>query len=166
MTNATHDYYEEIRTLALTADRARLKQLTLTWQMGILGMRLRLTAKQLTSMTGRDLFVYAVDQGWIGKDTVANQDIGKITVTGDHAHAPSTVGGKTTPLKMQFIRQDGVWRLDMMHMMKFANTVMDQLREQTGVPEDEFLDRVVATVTGKRLTDATWEPLTPAADGK
>lgn len=158
VTSATHDYYEEIRKLALEASRDELGKYVFMKRYTALGMRLRMPAEQLRSMSGRELFVYSVDQGWIGKNSATDEGIGEITVTGDHARAVATKAGRPTRQYYHFVKKDGVWRLDMLQLMKFANVAFDQMLQDSGMTEAQFTKRFLEATTGKTVTDDLWIP--------
>lgn len=158
VTKATHDYYAEIRDLALTANRDQIQQMSIARQVTVLGMRVRIEPERLREMSGRDLFVHAVDSGWIGKSSASDEGITGIVVTGDYAKAEATKAGEHVGLYMHFVKEDGEWRLDMMQLMKLANAAFDAMHEQSGLNEEEFIARVIETVTSKRLTASDWNP--------
>ncbi|MGB3179775.1 MAG: hypothetical protein WBB45_00185 [Cyclobacteriaceae bacterium] len=58
----TAGYYNDMLTLALTANRQTLEKTTLTDQMTVLFLRHKVPAEKLRTMDGRELFVYSVNQ--------------------------------------------------------------------------------------------------------
>lgn len=161
VTNATHDYYEEVRLLALQASRAELETHVLGKRITVLGIRLRTPAEQLTPMTGRELFAHAVDQGWIGKTTATDEGVGEIVVTGDHARVEVTRAGQPTGGYMHFIKEDGTWRADMMQLIKVTNPWFDRTLKESGLSEDEFTKRILEGISGKVVTEELWTPPAP-----
>jgi hypothetical protein len=156
VTSATHDYYAEIRDLALTATREQVQRMSIAKQVTVLGMRVRIDPEQLKNMSGRDLFIHAVDHGWIGKTSATDEGITGIVVTGDHARAEATNAGEPVGVYLHFIKEDGAWRLDMMQLMKVANAAFDAMQAQSGLNEEEFVTRVIETVTSERLSEDDW----------
>jgi hypothetical protein len=159
VTSATHDYYTEIGSLALRAGRDELLKMSLAKQITVLGMRVRMDSQRLKEMSGRDLFVHAVDKGWIGKTSATDEGISKIQVTGAHARAEATKAGKPTGQYLHFLKEGEVWRLDMMHLMKFVNTAFEAMHKQSGMSEEEFVSRMIERVTSKRLTADDWNAI-------
>jgi hypothetical protein len=158
VTNQTHDYYVEIRDAAITATREQLQGMSLARQVTVLGMRVRVPPSELRTMSGRDLFVHAVDKGWIGKNSASDEGITNIQVTGDHAHANATKAGLTAEHLIHFIKEDNTWRFDMMPMMKLANIAFDAMQKESGLNEEEFVSWLIENVTSKRLSEAGWNP--------
>ena len=158
VTKATHDHYAEIRDLALTATRDQLQGMSIAKQVTVLSMRVRIEPERLKEMSGRDLYIHAVDQGWIGKNSASEEGITGIVVTGDHAKAEITNAGEPVGQYMHFTREDGAWRLDVMQLMMLANAAFDAMQEQSGLSEEEFITRLIETVTSRRLTEDDWNP--------
>jgi hypothetical protein len=159
VTNATHEYFGELRTLALEAERAHLETLVLERVFSVLLFRARLSRAELERMTGRDLYAHAVAKGWVGKNDTGALGIGDVEVIGDSASAMSTKVDVPTGLKLHFIRQDGAWRVDVMNLMKYANVAIDAMRKKSGLSEEEFLATMIQTLTGKKLTGELWNPM-------
>ncbi len=158
VTSATHDYYEEIRKLALEGSRDELGKYVFMKRYIALSIRLRIPADRLRSMSGRELFVYSVDQGWIAKNSATDEGIREVTVTGDHARAVATKAGQPIGLYYHFVKEDGVWRLDMLQLMKFANAAFDRMLQHSGMTEAQFTKRFLEATTGKTVTDDLWIP--------
>ena len=110
-------------------------------------------------MTGESLFVHAVNQGWIGKESVINNDIGDITVSGTHATGVHVSEGKASPFKWVFSLENGKWRLDLTSMMPIGDQALKQVIRESGFSEDEFLTTVLESVSGKKVADTVWDPL-------
>lgn len=158
VTRATHEYYDEIRRLALRANRKDLQTFVFAKRYTVLGMRLRVPKAQLNTMSGRDLFVHSIDRGWIGKNSATDVGIGAVTVTGDHARAVATEAGRPTGQYLHFIKEGGVWRLDMMQLMTVVNVAFDQMLRESGMSEDEFTKESLEATTGMMVTEALWTP--------
>lgn len=156
VTESTHDYFTEICNEALKLSRDQMKLLALGRQVTVLGMRVRVPKETLETLTGRELFAYAVDKGWIGKNSATDEGITDIEVIGDSAHANATKAGQRIDQLMHFKKEDGMWRLDMTPMMGLVNMAFDAMQKDSGLGEEEFVSRLIEATTGKRLTDADW----------
>lgn len=159
VTTSTLEYYDEVRKLAIYADQKQLEGMVLAKRITVLGMRHRIDVHQLSKMTGKELLIYAVDKGWIGKNNTSEVGLGKISITGNQASAVAMQGGKPSPLMIQFLKEDGVWRLDLMRLMALANAAFDQVCKQSGMPEQEFIKAMLENISGKKVTEELWKPL-------
>jgi len=156
---ATIDYYERVRGLALSAPEQEARSLPLYDRMMVLLMRHRVPPDLLRGMNGRELLAYGVNRGWIGKEDVMESDIGTVRVSGNQATAQFIKAGKPTPLKYSFTKEGGQWRIDLTALGPVVNQSLKMLVEQQGVSEDEFLLDILEAVSGTKPSPQIWQPL-------
>ena len=159
VTESTHDLYRQFADGALTLDKTGLDELHVMERLTILQLRHEMTRAQLESMSGGQIVAYAVDNGWIGKDSATRLQIGDFTIDGDTASA-AILGndGTATPLRMKFTREDGLWRLDLAEMMVLTRVVVVQAIRQTGMSEDEFILFALEAASGRKPGPEIWSP--------
>ena len=155
----TTAYYQKMRDLALRGDLETVRVLSPVDKTMVLMIRHMLSLESVEPMTGESLFAHAVNQGWIGKASVINIDIGDITVSGTHATGVHVSEGKATPLKFVFQMENGMWRLDLTSIMFAADQAFKQVIRESGISEDEFLITIIESVSGKKLADTVWDPM-------
>jgi hypothetical protein len=155
---ATVDYYERVRGLALSAPEQEVRKLPLYDRMMVLLLRHRLPLDLLSGMNGREVFVYGVNRGWIGKEDVMESDVGTVRVSGDRATAQFVKAGKPTPLSYSFTKESGQWKMDLTAMAPAVNLALKQLIEREGVSEDEFLLDILESVSGQKPSARIWQP--------
>lgn len=158
VTKATLEYYDEIRRAALTTTRENLQRMSLDKQILVLRMRMSLSHSDLKKMSGKDLFAYAVDQGWIANKRAREEDITDIKVTGNRAQAHGTISGQTTNQLVHFIKEDGAWKYDMIQVLNGIGPLFDDLHRQSGLGKEMFVSRIIENVTGRKPTDVDWNP--------
>lgn len=155
----TRDYYDDMRTLALTAQTEQVRDLSTVDKLMVLMIRQLIPAEQLRAMTAESLFVHAVDQGWIGRDSVVNNSLGEVTVFEDHATGYHVSEGQQSELKWVFRKEDGRWRLDILSLMPAADQAFNAVIEESGQTSDEFVVSILQAVSGQKVDDAIWEPI-------
>ena len=159
MAAATIQEYQNYREWALTADKASLSQQRVDQQRQVLFYRLRLKAEQLEAMDGKALFTHAVNEEWVGKESVAALSLGDIHVAGNRATAKIIVSGKPTTSEFDFVKEGEAWRLD---MSRFSKAIGERLAEQvkkTGKTIDEYLLENLSELEGEPVGDKVWLPL-------
>lgn len=156
---STIDYYQRLRDHAMRTSRDELQQLRTIDLMTVLLVRHEMTREEVEAMDGRALIVHGVDRGWIGREGVINLSVGEVTVSGDAATAKILVRGKPTPLRYQFRKEDGSWRLDLHAYMPVAETAFQSLIEESGEESDAFVLRLIAITSGRKADDDIWQPL-------
>jgi len=155
---ATVQYYARMRTLALEGQEKEVRQLTPMNKIMVLSLRHRVPLGDLRKMSPEEVFAYAVDQGWIGKNSVLDSDIGRLQVFGNDASAEYVKSGKPTPLKYRFTKEDGKWKVDLTALMPVADQAMSMLIKTKGLDEDTFITGLMESVSGKKVVPSIWQP--------
>lgn len=159
VTRSSHQLYRTYAEQALSLDRAGLERLHVADRMSVLLMRHSLAPARLKEMSGRDIIAYAVTEGWIDKDGTAAIRLGDYRVEGDWASAALLQpDGQATPFRMEFLKEDGVWRLDLEKLLALARFGIEAGIKQTGMSEEEFLVFLLEFTTGRRPGPEIWEP--------
>ncbi|SOD50386.1 hypothetical protein [Pseudoxanthomonas wuyuanensis] len=157
VTSGTLDAYQRYRELALNGDRATLQALPITDRLQVLIIRHRVPTGQLHAMNGRAVFIYAVDRGWIGRESVVRTSIGEVSVDGDTATAGMRMGQAETPMNFEFQRQQGQWRFDLMPVIRMSESVFAQMAEQHRISENQLVMNLVGAVSGQPVDDSIWD---------
>ena len=155
----TIKYYSELIELTKTADSTKIETLSVMDKMMVLMLRLKVSKEDILSLSGKDLFIYAVNKGMVGKGSVANNTIGEIKINKDFASAQFIAKGAPTEMYFEFHKENGTWKLDITSLFPLAIMVFDKLIEYSGKSENEFLLPLVEAATSKKITPEIWLPL-------
>jgi len=155
----TLDYYRKMLDLALRGDRETVRALSTIDKLMVLSIRHRIPSEYAEQMTAESLFVHAVDEGWIGKQWVINNELEDIAVSGTSATGVHISAGKETPLKRVFQKEDDRWRVNLTCCMPVTDQEMKKMITQSGLSEHEFLAKIVESVSGREVVDTVWEPV-------
>ncbi|MGF1592009.1 MAG: hypothetical protein ACFCUW_01945 [Kiloniellaceae bacterium] len=159
VSNASHAHFRELADQALTLDHAGLQEIALTERLYTLLLRLSLEPGDLNSMSGEELVAYTVDRGWIGRSGAPRLEIGTSMVDGDSATAAILrPDGEETPYSLNFVRQQGQWRLDLVAMMELIHVAFETAQQESGFSEDEFVMRVLEQGTNRTVGPEIWSP--------
>lgn len=161
VTQASRDLYRRYADEALTLDRPELGRLHVADRITVMMLRHSLGRTDLENMSGGEIVAYAVNHGWIGKEGAANLRLGNYEVDGDYA-AGTVLGpdGQPSPFKMQFQREEGAWRLDLVEMLNMSRMVIGYSIEQTGLSEDDFIMLMLEFSSGRKPGPEIWSPPT------
>ncbi|MDR4505618.1 MAG: hypothetical protein MRK01_12660 [Candidatus Scalindua sp.] len=159
VSNSTIEYYGKIMKSALTGEEEEVRNLSTIDKMMVILLRHRMDAEVLSHMTAEELFIHSVDKGWIGKDSVINSDIGKITESTDTATAVFINYGKETPLKYQFVKEQEQWKLDLTAVMPLSDQAFKEVIESSNLDEDEYIFKILESISGEKLSEDIWHPL-------
>lgn len=122
-------------------------------------MRHRVAKKDLLNFNGTDLFIYAIDNGMVGKNSVANAELGAVITNGNFSKAEFVVNGQKTPFFFHFYREDKVWRINITHLFSLGVMSFKKMIEDSGENENVFITNILEILTGKKPTVTIWKPI-------
>jgi hypothetical protein len=70
--------------------------------------------------------------------------LGPVSVEGDCASAEVYYDGVLTAVRLQFVKEDDAWKIDVMSILPYAETLMRLDRELKGESEEHQVDQLVA----------------------
>lgn len=159
VTEESHDHYRSLADKALTLDRAALLEIHLGDRLNAMLLRHSLTPEELRSMSGEEVTAYAFDHGWIGKEGADQLQLGNYVVEGDTASGTILrPDGEASAYKMEFVKEDGRWLLDLVALVELTRTAFEYTVEQTGLSEDDFVMLMLEHVTGRKPGPDIWSP--------
>ena len=72
--------------------------------------------------------------------------IGSVSVDGDHASAEAYYDGTLTAMRIPFLKEDDTWKIDVMAILPYAETLMRLDRALKGESQDHQVDELLAKV--------------------
>ena len=160
-TTGTLREYARYRDLALTASRMQLEALPMSERLQVLIIRARVPSTALRTMDGRDVFAYAVDRGWIGREGVERSELGTLQVDGDTAAARLKIGRTELPVDFEFEREATGWRFNLIPLTLMSEDVFRQLARQKGVGENEMVMTLLRDLMETPVDDRIWDAPAP-----
>ncbi|WP_294672046.1 hypothetical protein [uncultured Fluviicola sp.] len=155
----TIQYYSDILELTISADSSKVETLSIMDKMSVLIMRLKISKEELLTFSGKDLFIYSVDHGMVGKSGIAKNSIGQIIVNDNFASAPLGVKGAPTEVRFEFYKESGSWKINLTSIFPLAELVFEKLIKDSGKSENELLIPIIEAATNKRVSREVWQPL-------
>ena len=146
----TLKYYSEALEKVTHADRATIESMSILDKMLVLLIRHRATREEILSFDGRSLFIYAVDKGMAGKNSIPNNSLGRIKIVGDFARARALSRGRWTPFFYHFYKENGDWKIDLTSVLSGGGIAFKKLVEKSGQEENEFLFMILEMITGRK----------------
>lgn len=158
VSSRTIQFYDSMATLARTADSLQVDSLSIIDKLTVLMLRARTPNELLFSYEGREVVVFAINSGMVGKDDVRNNELGKIYLDGTFARASMMVNGVESPISMHFHVEEGAWKMDLTSLFPITNTALEEVIEDSEMTENEFLEFVIAYgLQGKDPFHEIWE---------
>lgn len=149
---------DRLMEMARTAPRETLIRLPAIDRLDIARMRNRLTREQLKSFDGRAWITHSCQQGWMaGNPGGAELSLGKVTYSAPRAYAKVLADGEETPIRLEFVKVDGQWLMDMDGMDEWLSQLLGRMADRAGVTEDVLLARLESAKSGKEVRQTIWD---------
>jgi hypothetical protein len=155
----TREWYETTLDRVLTWDQKQIMDLGVLDKMQVILIRHRIPKDELLQMTSEALFKYAVNHGWVGKNSVSGIEIGKIDIQGNFATGVVRSNGQDSPFRFHFYKENGSWRIDLTEMTKWGEAAFIRQIEESGASELDYILRITQVVSGKPVQESIWTPL-------
>ena len=158
VTQNTLDYFREAKELALYGTASELQERTLTDRMQIAYFRHRIPLETLQELSAAEIFQYAVDRGWVGKNSVTPISLGDLEVEDGRAQAQALVNGQPVPFHLYFAKESDSWKLDLVPLLGVGDSAFHQLAEQRGITGDDLILQLLSAVSGVEVGKDIWDP--------
>ena len=107
-------------------------------------------------MTGQDVLVMAVANGWISKASVeALTNLHKVEITG--LYASSFIAEAPKVPILHFIKEGSDWKIALTKTFGLASATMKQWQKESQLPEKEFLMHMLGQVSKYEVNERIWE---------
>lgn len=154
------DYYDQVLNIALRANQQQLDELEILDKLMVLSIKHKVPADQLIKMNGRELLIYALDHGFIGKNTVEKADLGDIDIKGEIAYGQFIIEQQKTPLYFGFTYDQSQWRLDITSVFEPAGYAIRKLVEMQNKDENDVIIMMIESTTpGQKVSKDIWKPI-------
>jgi hypothetical protein len=155
----TIQYYSHLLDLVKTADSVKVESLSILDKLMVFSIRHRTPREEVLSFDGTGLFVYAINSGMVGKNSVANNTIGDVSLDHDFAKGQLVVLGDKAPFYFHFYKEAKQWKLDLTSLFSVSTTAFKKMADESGQNENDFLFLLLEKLTGNKPTRQIWEPV-------
>ena len=154
----TINYYTKMLDKIKKADSLEVNSLGIIDKIMVLSIRHQASKKEIQSMNGGGLLVYAIQKGMIGKSSVQRNRIGEVKLNGGIAKGQIVSGEQITPVYFDFNKEKGVWKIDLTSVFSLGTIGFKQVLKKSGLKENEYLIQVLEQMTGKKPSTKIWNP--------
>ncbi len=154
----TKIYYKELLKIILYADETQSKTMPPLAKIALIQGRHLIPNDKLTLMNEESYFKYAVEHGWIGKNSVSDMQITDISVNQDTATSKISKGNKTAPFGFMFRNESGVWKIDLTSVLPVSDQAIKQVIQNSGKNENEYIFAIIEKLSGKKVQPSIWKP--------
>jgi hypothetical protein len=155
----TISYYSEILEKTKSADSTTVNSFNIMDKLMVFSIRHRATKEEILSFDGRGLFIYAIKEGMVGKNSVANNNIGEVIVDGNFAKGQFISNGKKAPFYFHFYKENKKWKVDLTSIFPVATLAFKKMVDDSGQNENEYLFMLLEMITGEKPGNEIWLPI-------
>ena len=155
----TIKYYSDILELVKTADSTKIETLSILDKLMVFSIRHRTSKEDILSFDGKSLLVYAIKSGMVGKNSVANNSIGDVTIDNDFAKGQFIANGQKAPFYFHFYKEDGPWKIDLTSLFPVSTMAFKKMADDSGQNQNEYLFSLLEMITGKKPGTEIWKPI-------
>ncbi len=155
----TLQYYADMLKLVKTADSLKVASLSMLDRLMVFSIRHRTPRAQILSYDGRQLFIYAVQEGMVGKESVQRNAVGKVSIEGNFAKGQFIANGNETPFFFHFYKENKKWKLDLTSLFPLSEAAFQQMAKENETPENEFIFLILSMVSNKTPQNTLWQPI-------
>lgn len=140
---------ETIRAAALSGAAADMAALSPAERFAARGLRHYMSQAEIRRRDPAALVEYALDKGWLGPNIIRQAGLGKVGVQGNKATAALLVDGQPALVPAAFVREDGVWRIDLGQSLEFADVLVRTTAMLSKRSEDQVIDETLERLSGR-----------------
>jgi hypothetical protein len=155
----TLDYYDRILEVSITGDSATVQNLGLMDKLTVLTVRHRIPQEEVLKMDGNSFFIYAIDAGMVGKNSIMPLEIGDIDISGNFAKGQLIANGQEAPLFFHFNKEGDKWKINITSIFVPSTAGLKQAIKNNGQTENQFIFEMLEILTGKVVENSVWQPL-------
>lgn len=152
-------YYENLLNLVKNADYKKISSLSAMDKLMILLIRHRVTKEEIFSFNWKDLIIYSIKKGMVGKDSVSNASIWEVSVNLDFANGELLTNWKRSSLYFHFHKENNIWKLDLTSIFDTSNMTLKEMIKKSWKTEDDFMFQILESINGEKPNSKIWEPL-------
>lgn len=152
-------YYQEILDKTIMADSTEVDQLNIMDKLMVFSIRHRTPKEDILKFDGKQLLVYAIQEGMVGKSSVANIEIGEIEFDSGFSKGQLVTGGTPTPIYFHFYKEEEEWKIDLTSLFPVATQAFQGMADESGQDENEYLFMLLEMITGDKPASGIWKTI-------
>ncbi len=157
MDTRTLDYYKNILHLVIYADSVTLDAQPLLDKFTVLNIRHIATKKQILAFDDKSIIAFTIKNGMMGKNTLENFTLGKITVKDKTAKAQLIENGKKSEKFYNFYLDGTEWKIDYTSIFPAEEKETADLIKNSGKTDNEFMIGILEIMSEKKVSPNIWK---------
>jgi hypothetical protein len=167
LSSITVNHFGHLRDLALHASADEVKGHSAVNQLSIFRLRHFVAAEELATWSAEKTLAHALSNGWIGRDLVAQVELGRVELHGGGALGEVLVNGFDNGWWHILLEEDGRWRFELLQGYGISESEFSGLARDHGLGKTELVLAVLRAQAGgeidpERLLQPLVAPVSPA----
>lgn len=155
----TLNYYSDILVKVINSDSTEIDALNILDKLMVLSIRHRVSKEDILNFNGKKLFIYAIENGMVGKGSVRNSEIGEIKFNSETAKGQFIINKIKAPFYYGFNKESNEWKLDLTSIFEVGKNAFKKIQEESEQSENEFLFMILESLTGRAPNDQIWQKI-------
>ncbi|SCY38318.1 hypothetical protein [Desulfoluna spongiiphila] len=155
----TKAYYDDMLDKVMNASEYETKNMSLGSKVIVTMARHSISANTLRGMNGESFFIYAVENGWIGEESVSRLEIAVSNVDKNFAKTHIVDANGEAPFGFTFRKEDKTWRIDLTSMLPMTEMALEEQIKEIGIDEETFIRATLTQASGFQPDSSIWEPV-------
>lgn len=152
-------YYGNILDLVRNADSAQVANLSIFDKFMVFVIRHRASRMEILMLDGKGLLVYAIQNGMVGKNSVANNTIGSVVIAGSSAKGQLLSRGRKVPVEFVFHKESGTWKIDLTSIFEISGAALQKMADDSGQSANDYLFSMIEMSAGSKPGPQIWRPV-------
>ncbi len=153
----TINYYDKIAELTRSADSVEVSALPIIDKMTVLTLRHRAKNEEIKAMDGKATLIYAINNGMVGKNSVATLTIGDVMIDGTFAKGQIIANRQKAPIFFHFYQEQGTGKIDLTSLFPTTGAAFEKMIEYSGKDHNEFILQILESLTGRKPRKNIWQ---------
>jgi len=152
-------YYDKVLKKAISADSIEIMNMPTIDKITVLSIRQSISKDNILSFTAKDLFVNAINEKILAKNSTDELVISKVLVKSISANTEMLFQGEKLPFTFRFNKEDNAWKFDVTSLFDFAESGFKQAVASSGMTENELIIMAIEESSIDNPKNDLWNPL-------
>ena len=155
----TIKYYSDMLELVKTADSTKIETLSILDKLMVFTIRHRTSKEDILSFDGKSLLIYAIESGMVGKNSVANNSIGEVSINKNFAKGQLVSNRQKTPYYFHFYKEDRQWKVDLTSIFPISAIAFEKMANESGMRQNDYLFLLLEMISGEKPGSEIFKPI-------
>ncbi len=161
LSDASFALYDRLRKVGLDGSERQVRGLPPGEQVEVLMMRAKAKRADLVKLDGKGYVEFVASRGWYADsfEDQADEQLKHFKFAGDSADAELYMDGEASGLRMHYVKEGGVWKVDEPANYEELSRFMARKSGEAGIPVADFIEMILEKRAPDADIDSLWGPM-------